>query len=170
MPLTEQVITQHDHHQTILHSDPQYISNSQSHQANQISTGVDGFNVHLSPNLHAKVVQNQVTMSPMQRFEDPSATPYQQYSAYEPLPNYSYGSAPRYGTPTPYQYSNETPPAQVSPGYSSVRSDDQEPAYSEHYAQPWTDSDGPVERGGLAGVGTQFEYYQTEYKSILSAC
>jgi hypothetical protein len=149
-------MAQHGHQQTTLNSGPQYISDSQSYQANQISTGVDSFN--LSPNLHAKVVQNQVTMTPMERFEDPSPFPYQQHSTYEPLPNYSYDSTPRYETPTQYHHSDDTSLTQMSPGYSSVRSDDQEPQYSEHYAQSWTAHDGLVDEGDLAGVRTQFDY------------
>ena len=149
---------QHGHHQATLHLEPEYISDLQEHYADQLSTGVDSFNVHLSPNLHAKVVQNQVTMTPIERFEDPSAFPYQQHSTYEPLPIYSYDSTPRYETPTPYQYSDETVSAQTSPEYSTVRSVNQEPQYPEHNAQSWTTTDGSVDEGDLAGVGTQFDY------------
>jgi hypothetical protein len=148
----------HDHHQTTLHLEPEYISDSQENYADQLSTGVDSFNVHLSPNLHAKVVQNQVTMTPMERFEDPSACPYQQHSTYEPLPDCSYEDTSRYKTPTPYQYSEETSSVQRSPEYSSVRSADREPQYSEHYAQSWTATDGLVDEGDIVGVGTQFDY------------
>jgi hypothetical protein len=154
----------HDHHQTTLHQDPEYISDSQSHQTTQLSTGIASFNVHLPPNLHAKVVQNQVMMTPMKRFKDPSVFPYQQHGTYEPLPDSSYDNASRLETPTtPYQYSDETFSTQMysRSGYSSMRSAHREPAYYEDYRKSWTASDGPVEGGGLAGVGTQFDYYQT---------
>jgi hypothetical protein len=158
MPLIPQVIALHDAHQTTLHQDPEYISDSQLHQTTQLSTSIASFNAHLSPSVHAKVVQNQVTMTPMERFEDPSAFPYQQHSTYEPLPNYSYDSTPQYETPTPYQYSGQTSSAQTSPEYSTVRSADQEPQYSENYAQSWTATEGSVDEGDLAGVRTQFDY------------
>ena len=93
----------------------------------------------------------------MERFEDPLAFPYYQHSTYEPLPNYSYDSTPRYETPTPYQYSDQTSSTQTSPEYSTVRSVDQEPQYSEHYAQSRTTTDGSVDEGDFAGVGTQFD-------------
>jgi hypothetical protein len=134
------------------------MSDSQEEYAAQLSTGVDNFNVHLPLNLLATVVQNQVTMTPMERFEDPSAFPYQQHNTYIPLPNYSYHSTPQYETLTPYHHSDDTSSTQMSSGYSSVWGADREPQYSEHHVQSWAATDGLLDEGDIAGVGTQFDY------------
>jgi hypothetical protein len=97
-------------------------------------------------------------MTPMERFEDPLAFPYQQHSTYKPLPNYLYDSMPQYEIPTTYQYLDEMSSTQTSPEYTTARSVDQEPQYSEHYAQSWTTTDGTVDESDIGGVGTQFGY------------
>jgi hypothetical protein len=163
IPLTSQAITQHDNHQTTLHLNPQYISESQTHHAAQLSTSIASFNAnaHLPPNVLAKVVYNQVTMTPLERFETTPTYPYQQHSTYDLLPDSSYHNTSHFQVRLQPSCGQDTCHAQSSleAGYSNAQSFDQEPLKSEHNTQPWT-----VGESNFAYVGTQSDYYPgTQY-------
>jgi hypothetical protein len=166
IPLTSQVITQHDNQQTTVHLNPQYISDSQPHYVAQLSIGVASFNANanLPPNVLAKVVHTQVMMTPMERFETIPTYPYQQHNTYNPLPDSSYHNTSQSQIPLQPPYRQDTCHAQSSleSDYSNAQSSDQEPLESEYYTRPWT-----VRESNFAYVGTQFDYYPgTQYDGI----
>jgi hypothetical protein len=66
----------------------------QTHQTDQIGANLNAFGVELPAYAHANVVQDTVSMTPLESFEACSTYPHQQYSSYQPIELSHHNSQP----------------------------------------------------------------------------